>query len=292
MYRTFMGQALDGLEVELMKLSCLPVSFFPDLISGKMTPGKWAAIAANLGLDAVDLSILFFRNLDGDNSVLTRARGEIEAYGVGVAVVNTYPDLTHPDLDERGRQLAQLEEDIGSAAALGAEMVRVTAGQAHPGTSREKGVRWAVDGLTCALDAADRQGVKLVYENHSKPGCWDYADFSHPTDIFLQIADDLASTGMRMLFDTANPIAYGDDPQPILEKIIDRVECVHAADTGKRGELNPVLVGKGLVPFNDIFQLLKRSGFDGTISIEEASGMGREGVEKAVKFIRKTWVDA
>ncbi len=273
-----------------MKLSCLPVSFFPQIISGEMTPGKWASIAADSGLDAVDLSILFFRNRE--NADLNRVRQEIEAGGIVVAVVNTYPDLTHPDQAERGLQLARLEDDIGSAAALGADMVRVTAGQAHPDTSREDGIRWAIEGLERSLGTAERHGVRLVYENHSKPGCWDYADFSHPTDVFLQIAEKLSGTGMGVLFDTANPIAYGDDPQPVLEKVIDQVICVHAADTDKLGELSPVLVGKGLVPFHDIFGLLKRSGFDGTISIEEASGAGREGVENAVKFIRRAWSEA
>ena len=273
-----------------MKLSCLPVSFFPQIISGELTPGGWAAIAAESGLDAVDLSILFFRDME--NADLNRVRKEIEAVCMKVAVVNTYPDMTHPDVTERGRQLAQLIDDIGSAAALGAEMVRVTAGQAHPGIQREDGIRWAVEGLTRSLDAAERHGVTLVYENHSKPGCWDYTDFSHPTDIFLQIAEKLSGTGMGVLFDTANPIAYGDDPQPILEKVIDRVKCVHAADTDKWGELVPVLVGKGLVPFNGIFRLLKSTGYDGTISIEEASGTGQKGVEAAVKFIRRAWSKA
>ena len=89
-----------------MKLSCLPVSFFPQIISGKMTFGKWASIAADSGLDAVDLSILFFR--DREKADLNRVRLEIEAAGVGVAVVNTYPDLTYPDKTERGLQLTRL----------------------------------------------------------------------------------------------------------------------------------------------------------------------------------------
>jgi hypothetical protein len=40
-----------------MKLSCLPVSFFSDIIEGRMTLGEWARIGASLGLDAVDFSI-------------------------------------------------------------------------------------------------------------------------------------------------------------------------------------------------------------------------------------------
>ena len=42
-----------------MKLSCLPVSFFADIIEGRMSVEQWARLGADLKLDAVDLSILF-----------------------------------------------------------------------------------------------------------------------------------------------------------------------------------------------------------------------------------------
>lgn len=270
-----------------MRLSCLPVSFFSEIISGRMALGQWASLAAAAGLDAIDLSILFLENRVSE--CLTAARDEIEDRGMKVAVVNTYPDLTHPDPDERKSQLSRLEGDIKTAALLGAEIVRVTAGQAHPGTSRGDGIAWAIGGLKASLDAAEQHGVRLAYENHSKPGCWEYTDFSHPTDIFLQVADAVVEAGMGILFDTANPLAYGDDPLPVLEKVINHVICVHAADTGKRGALEPVLVGTGLVPFDAIFRKLKGAGFKGLISIEEASGSGQAGVLRAVEFIRSTW---
>ena len=42
-----------------MHLSCLPVSFFADILAGRMSVGAWARMGAELGLDAIDLSILF-----------------------------------------------------------------------------------------------------------------------------------------------------------------------------------------------------------------------------------------
>jgi hypothetical protein len=38
-----------------MKLSCLPVSFFQDLLSGRMTILEWANLGEEEGLDAIDL---------------------------------------------------------------------------------------------------------------------------------------------------------------------------------------------------------------------------------------------
>ena len=37
-----------------MKLSCLPVSFYSDIIAGRMSLGEWARMGVELGLDAVN----------------------------------------------------------------------------------------------------------------------------------------------------------------------------------------------------------------------------------------------
>ena len=102
-----------------MKLSCLPVSYFDEIIGGKMSVGQWADEAAELGLDAIDLSVLFLKNREP--AYLQAMREEVEAPGLQVAMVTTYPDFTHPDPDERTRQALQLERDIVAAAALGTE---------------------------------------------------------------------------------------------------------------------------------------------------------------------------
>lgn len=45
-----------------MKVSCIPVSFFNDIVNGKMTIGKWAKTGKEAGLDGIDLSIAFIKN--------------------------------------------------------------------------------------------------------------------------------------------------------------------------------------------------------------------------------------
>ena len=270
-----------------MKLSCLPVSLFDKIIEGSMGIDHWAALGKSLGLDGIDISVLFLKTLD--ESYLRDIRRGVERESIRVAVMNAYPDLTHPKESERSREISRLEAHIEAAALLGAEMVRVTAGQGHPETGRAEGAEWAVQGLRRAAGRAEYAGVRVVYENHSKPGVWDYPDFSYPSEIFLEIADRLQDTCVKILFDTANPVSRGEKPLPILERVIDRLACVHAADTSSTRELKPVLLGTGIVPFDLIFSFLKRSGYEGWISIEEASGLGERGIEEAVGFVRDTW---
>ena len=272
-----------------MRLSCLPVSYFSQIIHGDMSVAQWAWQAKEVGLDAIDLSVLLLP--DRDPQVLRSTRDEIRSAGLRVAMITTYPDFTHPDAEERARQAALLEEDLKMAGIMGAEMVRVTAGQAHPETGRSQGIDWAIEGLTNALAAASEQGVQLVFENHSKPGVWEYSDFSWPTDIFLSIVQGTAGTALGVNFDTANTLSRGDDPALVLEQVLDRVVSLHVSDTCSRTRLEPVVIGTGLVPFSEVFGILRGAGFAGWLCIEEASNTGRAGVEAAVSFVRRAWAE-
>ena len=270
-----------------MKLSCLPVSYFQDIIGGKMSIKEWAMQGAEVGLDGIDLSILFLKSKDP--KYLETVRREISDVGMRVVMVTTYPDFTNPDPKERENELSKLQENIIAASRLGADLVRVTAGQGHPTVERDEGIEWAVKGLTRAVEFARNYSLRLAYENHAKPGAWQYTDFSHPTDIFLEIVERTKDVSLGVNWDTANVIAYGDDPIPVLRKIIDRVISVHAADTATRGELRHVLLGTGLVPFKEMFQMLHASGFDDWICMEEASFKGKAGVRAAADFVRRIW---
>ncbi len=269
-------------ERRIEKLSWLPVSYFGDLISGEMTLGTWLDEAVSLGLNAVDVSINFFRNSGAWS--LSEFRREIECRDLDVVVCNLYSDLTHPDVEQREVELRKLELDITTAAQAGAKMVRITAGQAHPELSRDTGIELVVAGLTQAALVAQESGVRAVFENHSKPGVWKYSDFAHPADVFLEIAERLQPAPIGILFDTANAYARGDNPMTILEAIVDRVECVHLADTSTHGSLHPTVIGTGVVDFETIFAHLAKHNYNGWFSVEEASGTGRFGIAEAINF--------
>ena len=248
---------------------------------------NWIEEAAILALDGLDLSILFFE--ERSRAKIAGIRRAIDKSGLSLAIINTYSDLTHPNAAIRKTEIGRLEKDIGVAADLGAEHVRIVSGQAHPQTSSEQGIRWSIDGFTRAAAKARTAGIQLVYENHSKPGNWEFSDFSLDPDHFKRIASEVTDTGIKLLFDTANPIVFGIEPLPFLKDVVRDVVCVHAADTRVRGSLEPVAIGTGLVPFHDVFRLLKSIGYSDWISIEEASGAGKAGVQSAVAYVRETW---
>ena len=270
-----------------MKLSCLPVSFFADIIAGRMSLASWAAMGARLGLDAIDLSILLVP--DRSPSAVAAARREIEAQGMRVAMVTSYPDFTHPDPAQRERELVMEQEVVAVAAGLGASLVRVTTGQAHPETGRDEGIAWAVDGLCRLAEATRDLGVTLAYENHSKPGAWTYTDFAEKPDTFLAVARGIAPAGIGINFDAGNAATFADDPVALLDQVVDRAVSIHASDSATKGHLQHVLLGTGITPYPALFRRLARAGWDGWICIEEASNQGEAGAAAAVRFVRETW---
>ena len=67
-----------------------------------MSVGAWARMGAELGLDAIDLSILFVP--DRSPAAVAALRREIEVEGIRVAMVTSYPDFAHPDGRQRERE--------------------------------------------------------------------------------------------------------------------------------------------------------------------------------------------
>ncbi|MFN2164972.1 MAG: sugar phosphate isomerase/epimerase family protein, partial [Anaerolineae bacterium] len=175
---------------------------------------------------------------------------------------------------------------------LGARLLRVTAGQAHPETGRADGIGWAIEGLCRLTEASQDSGVTLVYENHAKPGAWQYTDFSQPPEIFLEIVAGTAGTDLGVNFDTGNSAAFSSAPLALLDRVIDRVVSVHASDTEQHGALQHVLLGTGITPFGALFGRLAGAGWDGWICMEEASNGGKDGVRAAADFVRRTWAEA
>jgi len=270
-----------------MHVSCLPVSLFAELIDGRLPVADWAHMGRALGLDAIDLSILFVRPPTIEQARLLRR--QIEDAGSRVAMITTYPDFTHPDAAQRLRELELAIERVHIAEALGADLVRVTAGQAHPATGRAEGIGWAIDGLTRLVEAVRTSPVRPVYENHAKPGAWEYTDFSTPPDIFLEIARGTAACGLGINFDTGNASAFSPDPLAMLDQVIDRVVSVHVADTASFGALVPSAIGCGIAPIRPMFDHLVTAGWDGWLCIEEASFQGQAGIDTAVRFVRAAW---
>ncbi|AEF85819.1 AP endonuclease, family 2 [Treponema primitia ZAS-2] len=270
-----------------MKLSILPVSFFAKINAGEISIAEWAAHAQKLGVDGYDISIMFIPNHTA--TLINRLKEESKNAGITIQpfMVCTYPDFTNPDALERDRQIDYLKRDIALVSDLGFQYMRITAGMNHPGLGIEEGAKRCVDCFSKVTDTAQKYGVKLVFENHSKPGAWPLIDFSFNPEAFLAVAEKIQDLPVGINFDTANAVACGANAVELLQKVIKKVWTVHLNDTSTVGKWTPIQIGQGLVDYDGIFKVLKDNKFDGWVAIEEASGNGWKGIDDAVAFARK-----
>ena len=268
-------------------LSVLPVSFFKDIESGKISITDWASMAKSIGISYIDIPYWAIRN---HNPIyLCRLMKELELLGVSLGMIGTYSDFTNPDFMQRERELEYLKYDIALASQLGAGYLRITDGQKHPGVQKEQGIEWILEYFEKAEKAAEYFGLQLAFENHGHPGSWIFDDFSHSVDVFLEIAERIKGSRIGINFDNANATGCGVDAVTLLDKIYEQVVSVHLSDTSSNSTTVHTAVGSGVSPLMEVIAYLKKRDYRGWCSIEEDSGNGMDGIYQSVSCITQMW---
>lgn len=271
-----------------MRFSAVPVIFFkPMVLDRTMTLEEWFPLAASLGLDGTEIHDRSLASFE--LAYLDHIGQELAKHSLRVSQLVGASDFTHPDPQVRARELDITRRNIDAAARLGATCVRVTAGQAHPGVSREQGIAWAVEGLRAAVEYAESRGVWVAYEDHYKDYFWERPDFSQRGEAFLEIVDRLRDTPLKINFDFGNPVMIGEDPLTLLRQVVDRVVHVHCSDR-LPGEYLHRIAGEGAVDFEAGFRILHEAGYDGWLSSEYNGTQGIEGLRRSLNHLRRMWI--
>jgi sugar phosphate isomerase/epimerase len=280
------------------RISVFPKCYFDDLYSGRMDYLHWLRQAATLGAEGVEHYDGFFKN--GVDPVLR----VMQETGQVSSMLCFSPDFTHPDPDERQRQLERQRAAIDLCVALGMRHCRTLSGQRLPGMTRREGVERTVEGIQRSLEYAEQRGVVLCMENHYKDGNWQYPEFAQPEDIFLEIIDRIDSPFFGVQYDPSNATVGGYDPIIFLENVKYRVVSMHASDRylapgatldelrqadgtiGYSDKLRHGETGKGLNEYDAIFRILADVGFSGWISVEDGVN-GLDELRRSVEFLNR-----
>ena len=210
------------------RISVFPKYQFDALVSRKDSFEQWIRDAKGLGGEGIEHYDGFFRSLAPlDVDPIARL---IETTGQRTSMICFSPDFTHPDPDERARQVDRQKAAIDLTVRLGARHCRTLSGQRYPGLSREEGIARTREGIRRSLEYAERRGVVLCMENHYKDGTWRYPEFAQPEDIFLEIIEQIDSDHFGVQYDPSNAFVGGFDPVTFLEKVRHRVVTMHASD--------------------------------------------------------------
>lgn len=288
--------------MSLPRVSLFPKCYFDQLCAGEMDYLQWLRDAARLGGEGIEHYDGFLTPLGPDAA--RRVREVMDETGQVSSMLCFSPDFTHPDADERARQVQRQHDAIDLCVALGVRHCRTLSGQRVPEMSRADGVARTVEGITRSLEYAAERDVVLCMENHYKDGNWKYPEFAQAEDVFLEIIGQIDSPWFGVQYDPSNAIVGGYDPIAFLEKVKHRVVTMHASDryleegaslddlrqadgsTGYSAALKHGETGKGLNDYDAIFRILAGVGYSGWISIEDGMN-GLDELTRSARFLKR-----
>ena len=186
--------------------------------------------------------------------------------------LSAYPyNLVSPLEKEREETQQYLARALEIAAELEAERVLFTL--PHPGYAarREKVLAEAVQRLKQLSDLAQRLGVKLMLETLSPSESSLITTADEAQDLLEQVASD----AMTVMLDLVPPTIANEPLASYLDRFAGRLDYVHVCNSDGASEFHAEL-GQGVLPLQDVFDVLQRHGFDGWYSIELLSPYFRD----------------
>lgn len=267
-------------------ISWLPVRLFDAVLIDRTVPvEEWLRKAAGYGLEAVEMYAPFLQQ--NGRSTVEDVRLALERLGLKVSMITCSPDLTHPDLDVRRRELAAMERAIQNAATLGATAVRCTTGQAHPGLSEPEGLDIVSDALLRLAEYARPLNVKIALENHYRDRmCMEYPDFAHKLEVWLKLFERIKDSPVMVNLDASNPAMVGESALDLIPVVGEKMVSMHASDR-KSGSYPHTVIGEGDVDYEGIFRALAAIGYRGWISIEDGQPEGDSGFLRSLENVRR-----
>ena len=283
------------------RISVFPKCYFDEICKGEMPYLEWIRSAASLGAEGLEHYDGFFKSLeDADVDPII---SEMENTKQISSLLCFSPDFTHPDPDERQRQVERQKAAIDLCVKMGMEYCRTLSGQAYPDLDYQDGIERTRECILRSLEYAEKKGVTLCMENHYKDGNWQYPEFAQPEEIFLEIIEKIDSPFFGVQYDPSNATVGAYDPIEFLKKVKHRVVSMHASDrrlaegasledlksadgqTGYSDKLIHGEVGTGLNDFDTIFKILAEADYKGWISVEDGMN-GLAELERSIEFLK------
>jgi sugar phosphate isomerase/epimerase len=267
-----------------MKIAAFPKCYLDDICLHKtMTVFDWIDRSGPLGAEGLEMYSGFFDSLE--DSYLDRVGESLHRAGYAMPMLCVSPDFTHPDPDQRQREVDREIEMIRVARRLGGPGVacRVLSGQRYPEVGVEQGIEWVLQCIDQCLRAAREHEVILALENHYKDGYWRYPEFAQKKEVFLRIVRAIADRQhFGVQYDPSNATVAGDDPIELLGLVADRVVTMHASDRylAPGAALDEMRLADGT-----IFRILSSAGYTGWVSIEDGMN-GMDEMQRSIDFLK------
>ena len=170
--------------------------------------------------------------------------------------------VTGPDAGLRRQSWDHIRDLIDLCADLGPDGVMVFGSPKQRSTtgglSREQATRNYIDGLAEIAPQAETRGVKVLVEALPVGQC----DVVQTLEEAAGIVREIASPAVGTMFDVHNAIDEAEPHATLVDRYFDVIRHVHV------NELDGRHCGTGDYDFKPVFEVLRRRGYKGWISLE------------------------
>ena len=263
-----------------MKFSVSSYSFQRLLNSGKYTQLDLIGVAKEMGFDGIEYIDLMPTDGMSDLEYAVVLRDAAEKAGIEIVAYTIGADF----LGEKGweAEAQRLFGQVDVAEALGAKLMRHDATGGFKGEdakykSFDSALPILANGCRMVTEYAVQKGIATMVENHGY--------FCQDSVRVEKLVNEVANPNFGLLVDMGNFMCGDDEPAKAVGTVAKYAKHVHAMDFHKKSGNGPdpgdgffrtrggdylrgAVVGHGDVPVYQCVQTLKRSGYDGYVTIE------------------------
>ena len=216
---------------------------------------RFVDYCAEQSCDAAELTSYYFPK-DADDAYLLKLRRHCFLRGVEVSGTSVGNTFTHPPGDERTKQIRHVKKWVDHAAILGAPHIRVFAGNAPRGTSKQEAMKHCISALEECGAYAGARGIFLGIENHG-------GIVAQPADL-LEIIRTVKSPWVGINLDSAN--FHTADPY------VDFERCApYAINVQMKAEIRPDRQKSEPADIPRLVKILRTSNYQGYVVLEYES---------------------
>lgn len=239
-----------------LKLSLAAFSYKPYLTgekSPKMDLFQFVDLAANLAVDAVELTSYYFPD-NVTTDYLHRLKQRAFVLGLDVSGTSVMNDFCLPPGPETDREIAHVKAWIDIAAELDAPFVRIMSGNWIQGTPDEELEKRVVDRIGQLLPHAEKRGVMLALENHG-------GGVTTTPENLLRIVQAVKGSAFGVNLDTGN--FHGADPYAEV------AECVpYSVNVQVKTEIRRKGKSKEDADLGKVVGILRQARYSGYVVLE------------------------
>ncbi len=261
-----------------MIVSVSSYSFQQYISAGKLTQLDCVAKAKEMGFDAIEFTDLAGQTLEEQKAYARQIRTEADRLGMPINAYTIGANLYRETQAEMDAEVERLKGQLDVAAILGVKVMRhdVCGQLTGTGRGRSFGMMLPIlaENARKITEYAQTLGIQTCTENHG----YIAQDSYRVEQLFNAVGHD----NYGLLVDMGNFVCADEDSAQAVSRVAPYAVHVHVKDMLHRsaptGEgwgmtrgcnyFKGTVVGEGDVPVKKCLQILKRAGYDGTVSIE------------------------